>query len=165
MNAFIRPAIKSDIPRLTEIYNYHVQNGHSTFQVKTRTVEQEMKAFEQLSSTGPYRTLVVEYENNVVGRASSFRYREGLAFNRTVETGIYLDHEIVNKGIGSLLYKSLFDILSKGSLHLAVVGIALPNEASIRLHEKFGFKKVGIFDEYAFVAGKYYSSIWMQKRL
>ena len=165
MNVIVRSAKENDIPRLTEVYNYHVQNGHSTFQIKPHTVEQRMESFKQFSLTGPYRMLVAEYDGNVVGSASSFRYREGSVFDRTVETGIYLDHEIMNQGVGSLLYRSLFDILSKEDLHLAVVGIALPNDGSVALHKKLGFKKVGVFDEYAFVAGKYYSSIWMQKRL
>ena len=71
----------------------------------------------------------------------------------------------MGKGIGSQLYHSLFKILAEEDIHLAVVGIALPNDSSIALHQKFGFKQVGVFDEYAYVAGKYYSSIWLQKRL
>ena len=165
MNIFIRSAEESDIPRLTEIYNYHVQNGYSTFQTKPKTVEEKMKAFKKFSRTGPYQMLVAERDNKVVGSASSFRYRQDPAFDRTVETGIYIDHEMINTGIGSHLYSSLFEILSKEDLHLAVAGIALPNDGSVALHEKFGFKKVGVFDEYAFVSGKYYSSIWLQKRL
>lgn len=100
-----------------------------------------------------------------MGRASSFRYRQSQAFDKTVEIGIYLAPEAMGKGVGSQLYQSLFDALSNEDLHLAVVGIALPNNGSVALHKKFGFKNVGVFDEYALVKGKFYSSVWMQKRL
>lgn len=50
-------------------------------------------------------------------------------------------------------------------MHRVVVGIALPNEASVRLHRKFGFEDIGVFDEYAFYKGQYRSSLWMQKRM
>jgi phosphinothricin acetyltransferase len=62
-------------------------------------------------------------------------------------------------------YKELFSLLKSEPLHLAVAGIALPNEASIALHKKFGFEEVGVFKEYAIKNGKYISSIWMQKRM
>jgi len=51
------------------------------------------------------------------------------------------------------------------TVHLAVAGIALPNDASVALHRKFGFSDVGIFDEYAMKHGAYISSLWMQRRL
>jgi phosphinothricin acetyltransferase len=55
--------------------------------------------------------------------------------------------------------------LSKEDLHLAVAGIALPNDGSVALHKKFGFTDVGVFDEYALVNGRFHSSLWTQKRL
>ncbi len=63
------------------------------------------------------------------------------------------------------MYEALFKKLETENLHLAVVGIALPNEASIALHKKFGFEEVGIFKEYAIKRGQYISSVWMQKRI
>lgn len=92
-------------------------------------------------------------------------YRDHPAFIETIETSIYLSPVATGKGLGTLLYEQLFTILKNEKVHLAVVGIALPNEASIRLHRKVGFEEVGVFREYAKVNGKYFSSIWMQKRL
>jgi L-amino acid N-acyltransferase YncA len=73
--------------------------------------------------------------------------------------------EVRTKGVGTLLYQELFSLLKNEPLHLAVAGIALPNDASIALHKKFGFEEVGVFKEYAIKNCKYISSIWMQKRL
>jgi len=165
MSVIIRYAQEGDLPRLADIYNYHVEHGHSTFQTEFTTIDRLLDGFNQSSQVGPYQMLVAECDGKVVGRASSFQYRESEVFDKTVETGIYLDHTVMGKGVGSLLYEALFDTLSKEDLHLAVVGIALPNKGSVALHKKFGFREIGIFDEYAFVNGKYYSSIWMQKKI
>ena len=129
------------------------------------TVEDMLGQFKNYDLIGPCRMLVAELNGEVVGRVGSFRYRQPQVFNQTVETGIYLAPEAIGKGVGSRLYQSLFDILSNEYLHLAVLGIALPNDGSVALHKKFGFKDVGVFDEYALVKGRFHSSLWMQKRL
>lgn len=165
MDVLVRHAQERDFVRLTDIYNHHIKNGHSTFQTELATVDRLLEGLKKSDEVGPYQILVAEYKGEVVGRASSFKYRENEVFNKTVETGIYLDHSIMGQGIGSLLYESLFDALSKEDVHLAVVGIALPNDSSIALHKKFGFKEVGVFDEYAFVNGSFQSSLWMQKMM
>jgi phosphinothricin acetyltransferase len=82
-----------------------------------------------------------------------------------VEFGIYLDPRFRGGGVGSALYECLFDQVSSEELHLAVAGIALPNDASVALHRKFGFTDVGVFEEYAVKHGAYISSLWMQRRL
>lgn len=79
--------------------------------------------------------------------------------------GIYLDPGVRAQDVGSLLYGALFDELQSETVHLAMAGIALPNDASVALHRKFGFADVGIFDEYAIKRGAYISSLWMQRRL
>ena len=85
--------------------------------------------------------------NLVIGCAYSSRYRDHFAFDQTVKTSIYIAHHHKAKGLGSLLYKALFEKIKSENLHLAVVGIALPNDSSIALHKKFGFEEVGIFKE------------------
>ena len=122
MKFLVRPAKESDIPSLLEISNYHVQNGYSTFRTELETIEEKKNVFKQHALIGPYRILVAEYEGKVIGSARSFRYREDPVFERTVETGIYLDPKMKGKGVGSLLYKSLFEVLSKQDIHLVVVG-------------------------------------------
>lgn len=82
-----------------------------------------------------------------------------------METSIYLAIDRKGQGIGTMLYGALFERLALEKLHRAVVGIALPNEASIALHKKLGFSEAGTFDEYAYHNGKYIRSVWMQKKL
>lgn len=161
----IRNAEAHDLQALTEINNHYIINTHATFDVEPQTLEQRKLWFDKYKSSGPYQLLVSENDGQIIGCAYSSRYRDHFSFDQTVETSIYLSHDQKSKGVGTLLYQKLFEKLKNQKLHLAVVGIALPNEASVALHKKFGFEDVGVFKEYAVKHGKYISSIWMQKRL
>jgi phosphinothricin acetyltransferase len=165
MDLNVRPAIEGDIPVLTDIFNYYIKNSYSTYRENPVTIDFMLDQFEQYDLIGPYRMMVAEFEGKILGRAGSSRYRELEVFDKTVEVGISVVPEVIGKGVGSSLYSSLFDVLSKEDLHLAVAGIALPNDGSVALHKKFGFTDVGVFDEYALVNGRFHSSLWMQKRL
>ncbi len=161
----VRNAVIEDLPTLTKINNHYILNTNATFDIEQQTIAQRRIWFDKYKGSGPYQLLVAEENNRVIGCAYSSRYRDHFSFDQTVETSIYLAHDYKSKGVGSLLYQKLFERIAGEKLHLAVVGIALPNEASIALHKKFGFEEVGIFKEYAVKNGTFISSIWMQKRL
>lgn len=161
----IRYAKRTDLQRLTEIDNFYIENSNANFFIKPRSVDERLSWFEKYKETGPYRLLVCEVDGLVQGCAYSSRYRDHFAFDQTIETSVYLSPDARTKGLGTALYKELFESLKSESLHLAVAGIALPNDASIALHKKFGFEEVGVFKEYAVKNGQYISSIWMQKRI
>lgn len=159
----IREAKKCDLREINDIYNWHTENGFSTFGeiVSLEEREEWFKKFDSLK----YIALVAEVENEVVGVSCSFSYRGGGVFNNTIETSIYLAPHWIGKGLGSMLYSELFSRLEDTDAHRIVVGIALPNDGSIAIHKKFGFEEIGVFDEYAFYKGEYRSSIWLQKKL
>lgn len=69
------------------------------------------------------------------------------AYRFSVETSVYLDRQQTGQGAGRMLYEALLAELRQRELHLAIAGIAQPNEASVRLHERLGFKKVAHFGE------------------
>lgn len=127
------------------------------------SLEERLQWAKAYSDKGPHRILVAEDKRRLLGCAYSSVYRTHPAFRETVETSIYLDPEARGRGVGTRLYESLFALLEQEPVHLAVAGIALPNEASVRLHKKVGFTEVGVFQEYAEVNGKYFSSIWLQR--
>ena len=149
---------------MAAIYNHYVEHSAATFDTEPCSAESRSAWLETFSDDGPFRLLVATDADRVIGWASSSRYRAHPAFVQTVEVGIYIDPEIRAQGVGSLLYGALFEELRSETLHLAVAGIALPNDASVALHRKFGFAEVGIFDEYAIKHGAYVSSLWMQRR-
>jgi phosphinothricin acetyltransferase len=160
----VRSATRGDLPELVRIYNHYVENTNATFDTEGATVESRIGWFERFSEAGPHRLVVASEGDRVVGCASSGPYRDHPAFARTVEVSVYLHPELRSQGIGSALYGALLDQLRSQDVHVALAGIALPNDASVALHRKFGFKEVGVFEEYAFKNGNYISSVWMQLR-
>jgi phosphinothricin acetyltransferase len=159
----IEPATQEDLPRIVEILNDTVVNSHASFATQPTTVVERRVWFEQFASTGPHRLLVAQRGGKVLGYAGSQPYRDHEAFRETVEVSIALDMSCRDQGVGTALYHALFDILVDEPVHAILAGIALPNDASIALHRKFGFTEVGTFREYAFKNGQYISSIWMQR--
>jgi phosphinothricin acetyltransferase len=161
----LRYARQEDLDRITEIDNYYIANSNATFFIEARKPEERLSWFTNYKEDGPYRMIVCEVDGVVQGCAFSSRYREHFAFDQTIEVSVYLAHEVRTKGIGTALYQELFSVLRTEPLHLALAGIALPNEPSIALHKKFGFEEVGVFKDYAMKNGTYISSVWMQKKL
>jgi phosphinothricin acetyltransferase len=160
----IRAANLSDLPRLTEIYNYYVVHTAVTFDLEPYTVEKRQPWFQQFGSTGRYRLLVAEHASQVVGYAGTTRFRPKAAYETTVETTIYCAQETTGKGIGRKLYEELFRVLEGEDIHRFVAGYALPNAATAALHERFGFKLVGVFTENGRKFGKYWDVAWTERR-
>ncbi|MGA2511953.1 MAG: N-acetyltransferase family protein [Candidatus Acidiferrales bacterium] len=159
----IRPAVRTDLPRLTEIYNHYVVNTPVTFDIEPYTVEQRAVWFNQFGATGRYRLLVAEENGSVLGYAGTTRFRPKAAYETTVETTIYCAQEAVGKGIGSLLYSALFEAIKSEDIRRIVAGYTLPNPASAALHERFGFKKVGVFTENGRKFGRYWDVAWNER--
>jgi phosphinothricin acetyltransferase len=159
----IRLGTEDDLPQIVGILNYTAANSIATFDTRPVSVEERRDWFGQFSPVGPYRLLVAQRGNRVVGYACSHRYRDHEAFRETVEVSIALDASSRGQGVGTSLYRELFDCLAHEPVHAALAGIALPNDASVALHRNFSFTEVGIFREYAVKNGQYISSIWMQR--
>jgi phosphinothricin acetyltransferase len=161
----IRPANKCDLPRLTEIYNHYVVNTPITFDLEPYTTERRAAWFEQFGSTGRYRLFVAADDSGILGYAGTTRFRPKPAYDTTVETSVYCAPDAVHKGVGSALYRALFDALSAEDIHKIVAGYVLPNPASETLHARFGFAPVGIFHENGRKFGRYWDVAWVERPL
>lgn len=160
---WVRPAVRGDLVRITEIYNYYVVNTPVTFDVDPYTVGRREPWFAQFSVTGRHRLLVAEEDGIVMGYAGTTRFRPKLAYEPTVEMTIYCALDATGKGIGRRLYTELFDILKGEDIHRFVAGYALPNLASEALHRQFGFRVVGVFSENGRKFGKYWDVCWTER--
>ncbi|MCX2778712.1 arsinothricin resistance N-acetyltransferase ArsN1 family B [Microbulbifer thermotolerans] len=142
----IREAEKSDAARIAEIYNYYVENSFVTFEVD-RVSEDEMAMRIQgcLESDLPW--LVAEHKRSVIGYCYASPWKGRCAYRYSVESTVYLDISLTSKGWGTKLYNELLARLKKRGIHVVISGIALPNKASVALHEKFGMEKVAHFKE------------------
>jgi phosphinothricin acetyltransferase len=161
----IRGATRTDLPRLTEIYNYYVVHTAVTFDVEPYTIEHRAAWFEQFGPSGRYRLLVAEDDTRVTGYAGTTRFRPKAAYDTTVETTIYCAPDAIGKGIGGALYSALFEALAGEDIHSIVAGYVLPNPASAALHARFGFKPVGVFCENGRKFGRYWDVAWGERPL
>ena len=161
----IRPAAGSDLPRLTEIYNYYVIHTPVTFDIEPYTVESRATWIDQFGATGRYRLVVAEESGVVLGYAGTMRFRPKAAYETTVETTIYCDQQAIGKRIGSRLYSALFDAIKDEDIRRIVAGYTLPNDASAALHARCGFKPVGIYTEVGRKFGRYWDVQWTERPL
>ncbi len=159
----IRPAIRGDLPRLTEIYNHYVVHTPVAFDIEPYTVERREAWFTQFATTGRHRLLVAESGTGVIGYAGTTRFRPKAAYETTVETTIHCAPDALGKGIGKRLYAALFESLRGEDIHRFVAGYALPNPATAAIHERFGFKVVGVFSENGCKFGKYWDVCWVER--
>lgn len=161
----IRPAVRDDLPRLTEIYNYYVVNTPITFDLEPVTVESRTRWFNEHSGTKRHRMFVAEDAGRVVGYACTGQFRDKAAYDTSTETSIYCAHDATGRGIGAMLYRVLFDALKNEDINRLLGGITLPNEASVALHRKFGFTEVGVFTECGRKFDKFWDVVWMERPL
>ncbi len=149
----IRSVSHSDIPTITSIYNYYISHSAVTFE-EVIIDESEMRT--RIKDVVKHLPWLVYVKNNVViAYAYATPWKARSAYRYSVETSIYVNHRLQKRGIGSLLYARLLDELAKRNYHVIIGGITLPNDASIRLHEKLGFKKVAEFEEVGFKFDKW----------
>ena len=99
-----------------------------------------------------------------IGYASSGVFRAKPAYARSVETSIYLAHDCVGTGAGTALYEHLLDVLTaEPQAHRAYGGVAIPNEASLALHQRIGFKRIATYSEVGFKFGRYWDVTWFER--
>jgi L-amino acid N-acyltransferase YncA len=141
----IRAVKLEDAREIAEIYNYYILNSCVTFEELALSTEEMQVRIEAGSSKFPW--LVFEKNNEIHGYAYASAWKPRSAYKHTVESTVYLKKEATKNGIGSLLYTALISQLTDLGFHAIIGGISLPNEASVALHEKFGFEKIAQFKE------------------
>lgn len=161
----VRSGLKKDLKAINDIYNHYVAETHVTFDDEPMTSDARRDWFGHYGKTGRHRLLVALEGDRVVGFATSSRYRPKPGYVTSVETSIYLEPDATGKGIGARLYAELFKSLEGEDVHRAYAGIALPNPASVALHEKFGFKRVALYTEQGRKFGRYWDVAWFEKPL
>jgi phosphinothricin acetyltransferase len=161
----VRPATAGDLSAVNDIYNQYVVEAHYTFDVEPMSAEARHEWFTHYGETGRHRILVAVSDGLVIGYASSSRFRPKAAYDTSVETSVYLAPDAVGRGAGTRLYEKLFKALEGEDVHRAYAGIALPNPASVGLHERFGFKRAGHFTEQGRKFGRYWDVAWYEKAL
>jgi L-amino acid N-acyltransferase YncA len=141
----VRSATTEDAARICEIYNHYVLHSTITFEEQLVSVEEMKQRIGEVLTGLPW---LVWVEDQVVqGFAYASKWKGRCAYRYSVESTAYLADGSTGRGIGTKLYEALFTALRQSKMHVVMGGIALPNDASIALHEKLGFEKVAHFRE------------------
>jgi L-amino acid N-acyltransferase YncA len=148
-NLCIRPALPTDAKALARIYNYYIENTVITFE-EDPVSAQDMAARLADVQKASLPWLVAEFEGAIVGYAYATKWKVRSAYRYSVETTIYLEQGREGRGIGKELYSELLSLLRARGVHVVIGGAALPNEASVALHEKLGFERVATFRQVGF---------------
>ncbi|WP_369035165.1 MULTISPECIES: GNAT family N-acetyltransferase [Streptomyces] len=163
----VRPGVEADLTALTDLYNHYVRETPTTFDTKVFTPEERRPWLLSYPEDGPHRLMVATEVDSqrILGYATSGAFRAKPAYGTTVEVTVYLAPDAGGRGVGTLLYKALFAALAGEDVHRALAGIVPPNEASVRLHERFGFRYVGTYHEVGRKFGRYWDVAWYEKEL
>ncbi|EOB3570715.1 N-acetyltransferase family protein [Vibrio vulnificus] len=161
----IRVGKLSDVAAITDIFNFYIEHTNARFEEQAFTQENRLNWFSRFSCNSKHQLFVAIESGELLGFACSQPYRDISAFEDTAEVTVYLASTAKGKGVGSKLYSKLFSSISGYGVHRVLSGIALPNDASVALHKRFGFREIGVFNEYAKKNGKYISSVWLEKAL
>lgn len=159
----IRPGREEDLPGIVGIINHYIETTPITFDVVPFTVETRMPWFEQFGAEGRHRLFVAERDGAVVGWSCSGVFRPKPAYATTAETAIYTAPGEGGQGLGTRLYERLFQALRGEDLHRLVAGVTLPNEASLRLHARMGFERIGVFSEVGRKFERYWDVAWHER--
>ncbi|MGR4071497.1 arsinothricin resistance N-acetyltransferase ArsN1 family B [Streptococcus parasuis] len=159
----IRNAQVEDAANLVAIYAPYVEKTAITFETQVPAVEDFANRIEKTLKKFPY--LVAVEEGQIVGYAYASTYYARAAYDWTVEMSVYVQKEARGKGIGTLLYNALEKELTARGFKNFLACIALPNPASIALHEKRGYQQVAHFKKVGFKFGTWHDIVWLQKSL
>jgi phosphinothricin acetyltransferase len=159
----IRLAQPADAEAISAIYNHYVLNTTVTFEEVPVGPEEMRQRIAEVQANFPW--LVLEEAGRLRGYAYAGRWRVRSAYRYSVESTVYLGPEEGGRGWGTQLYTELLRRLEAARVHAVMGGIALPNAASVALHEKLGFRKVAHFEAVGWKGERWLDVGYWQKLL
>lgn len=142
----VRDVVDKDTSQIVEIYNHYIVTSHATFEIDPMVDSEMQRRVIECTDRG-YPFLVANNEVEICGYAYANQFKTRPAYKHTAEVSVYIRKGDNRKGIAIQLYRELIARLEAKGLHTVIAGISLPNQPSVRLHERFGFKKVAHFHE------------------
>lgn len=142
----IRHATPDDAAAICAIYNPYIATTTISFEEQPVTAQDMAQRIADVQAAGLPWLAALDGER-LLGYAYATRWRARPAYRTSVESTVYLDREQGGRGLGRLLYRALLDDLRTRGVHMVIGGIAQPNERSVALHEKMGFRKAAHFSE------------------
>jgi phosphinothricin acetyltransferase len=159
----LRDCTAGDAAAVSAIYNHYVERTTVTFEEDAVPVEEMARRI--VDGSGRFPWLVWEQDGAVLGYAYAAPWKSRSAYRHSVETTVYLRADATGKGLGTRLYRTLLERLRPLGVHCVIGAIALPNPASVALHERLGFVKIGRFQEVGLKFGRWLDVGYWEIRL
>ena len=160
----VRSARAEDALQVSEIYNHYIQTSTITFEEEPVSAAEMAARILEIQSLS-YPWLVATAANDVLGYAYAGKWKARAAYKHSSEITVYVRPGQERSGVGSALYQQLLPALKASGVRAAIGGVALPNDASVRLHEKFGFEKCAHFREVGFKFNRWIDVAYWQRIL
>jgi L-amino acid N-acyltransferase YncA len=158
----VRPATDADAEAIAQIYAPSVSDGYASFELEPPSAAE----FTRRMAARPRLPWLVAVEwGHIVGFAYASVHRTRAAYRWSVDCSVYLAADAVGRGVGRALYERLLPEVRALGYVCVFAGIALPNDASVRLHEAMGFAPVGVYRDVGFKDGEWRDVGWWQLRL
>jgi len=157
----LREAGDADLQAILDIYNDAVLHSTATFDMEPRTWDEQQRWVQE--HRPPYAVFVATVGDTVTGWGSLSRFRPRPGYRFTAEDSIYVHEDFRGRGIGAGLLVLLIEAARRGRFHSVMALIDGDNAVSVRLHERFGFRQVGIFREVGFKFGRWLDVVHMQR--
>lgn len=161
MNHIIRLAEKNDSAAILRIYAPYITDSAVSFETEVPSVGDFANRIESICEIYPY--LVYLVDGKIIGYAYASKHRERAAYRFDVDVSVYVLPEYHGQGVANRLYSCLFRILKELGYCNAYAGYTVPNEKSMRFHEKSGFTYVGTYYKTGFKLGRWHDVVWVGK--
>jgi phosphinothricin acetyltransferase len=162
----VREGTAADLPAVAAIYTHYVLRTTITFNTQVRTPREWVDHYERDISSGRYHLLVADHDGQVAGYVQTGPFRPKPAYDRSLEVSVYVAPDAVGAGVGGALYGSLLPTLEADErYHRAYALIALPNDASVAFHERWGFVHRGTLTEAGYKFGRYLDVSYYERAL
>ena len=159
----IRLATLEDAKDINAIYTPYILNTAVTFEYEPVSEEQFQERIRKISSRCPY--LVCCIDSKIVGYAYLAPFQERAAFGWDVEITVYIHEEYHRRNIATALYEAMFELAYRLGYYNIYALIADPNERSVKLHEKMGFERVGLYPKTGYKFGQWWGLNILCKQL
>lgn len=163
MSVIIREVQTKDFEKMLAIYSHYVENTTISFEEKVPSLTDYSLRLNSILEK--YPILIVEENEELVGYAYAHAFRDFSAYDKVAEVTVYLDQKANSKGLATLLYEKLEQLLAQKNIKKAIACITSDNIPSLKFHEKNGYVKMADFTKIGYKFDQWLDITWLEKEL